>query len=231
MFEKLTKKLTSRKDANQNQAKKALSEFNFLSKLSKFQPDDVIKIADSFYEETSQATKYEKANQLRELIEQGSLSDLIKYMKCDNEIARSIAAQVFSNTDSPNLLDCITAMLKDDSTNLRISCMETLAHMETPLAISLFKQGMSDNSASVRMKAAIGLADLAQLFNNKEAINLLNAHITDPDDNIREFILDELGLIGNESTVKELFKAMDSVNEEEKERLSESLSIILSKTL
>lgn len=209
---------------------RALSDFRFFSKVSD-KTESVFDIAKSIQETSNWGIKSLKTQKLRSIIEEASIADLIKYMKSDNEIIRSIAAQCFADCESPNLINCLEIMMRDESENLRISCLETLSNIEDARTLDLFEKAMKDNSANVRIKAAIGLAEIARTYNSSEAINILNNHINDPDAEVREFIIDELGLIGNENSLTQLFKAMDQVREEDKELVSESLSIILSKAL
>ena len=214
-----------------NLARSAMSEFKYLSKANNKNVDSVFDIAKSLEETTNWNIKSIKTEQIRSTISDASISDLFKYMKSNNEIVRSIACQVFAECKSQNLLNCLEIMFNDESENLRASCMETLYNLQTVDNLSLFEKGMKDKSPKVRMKAAIGIAEMAQIYNNKRAIELLNEHINDKDQEVREFIIDEIGLIGNENSVMQLFKAMEEFgsNEEDSDLISESLSIMLSK--
>lgn len=162
-------------------------------------------------------------------IDKAPINELINYMKSSNEIERTLAAQAFSVYESPNLLNCIEMMLADKSENLRISCMEALANISSPETLLLFELGLKDESPLVRLKAVMGVADLASLYNLKSAITVLNSALQDTSTDVREFAIDELGLIGNQSSVKSLLKAMENANDIEKDLISESLSMLLSR--
>lgn len=212
-------------------AKRALSDFRFFSKVSDGDSESIFDVAKSIEETNNWNIKSIKTQKIRTILENASIAELIKHMKCNNEIIRSIAAQFFAECDSPNLLNCIELMLNDENENLKLSCLDALLHLNTLETLFLFEKGLKDISPSVRLKAAIGISEIARTFKHGRAIAILNDSINDPDTDVREFIIDELGLIGNEQSLTQLFKAMDNFKGDEKELISESLSIILSKAL
>lgn len=212
-------------------SKRVLSEFKFFSTTTTGKTENVYAIAQSLVETKNWNIKSLKMQKIRDIIQKAAIPELIKYMKSQVDIVRSIAAQVFAESNYSNLMNCIELMLDDNSETLRVSCMETLFHLESLDALEMFKKGLTDQSPKVRMKAVVGLAELARIYKNNEAINLLSSAINDPDGEIREFVIDELGLIGNETSITTLLKALETPLKEEKELISESLNIILSKAL
>lgn len=229
MFNKLLKEKSDIKVGNI--AKKALSDFMFFSRSNKNKLDEVINIANTLSEKNNFDSNENDINKLSNIIENASIADLIKYMKCDNEIVRSLASQSFADCESSNLFNCIELMLNDDSENLRSACMQTLYNLLDEKTIGLLKKGIEDESANVRLKAAICLSEIARIYDNKEALNILNNSINDPDPEVRELIIDELGLIGSDASISGLFNAIEDLNDDEKTMASESLEIILAKTM
>lgn len=215
----------------ENIAKKALSEFLFFTKSNRTNLNDVIDLANAINKNTNFDTSESDINKISSIIQNAAVADLIKFMKCDNEIVRSLASEAFADCDSSNLFSCIELMLDDESENLRISCMQTLYSLLDETTIHLLKKGIEDKSSNVRLKAAIGLSEIARIYNNKEALNILNKSINDPDPEVRELIIDELGLIGSDSSISDLFKVIEDLNDNDKTLASESLEIILAKTM
>lgn len=229
MFNKLLKEKSDIKVGNI--AKKALSDFMFFSKSNKNSLNEVMNIANTLSDSDNININENDVNKLNTIIQNASIADLIKYMKCDNEIIRSLASEAFADCESSNLYNCIELMLKDDSENLRSACMQTLYNLLDENTIHLLKKGIEDSSSQVRLKAAIGLSEIARIYNNKEALDILNNSINDPDPEVRELIIDELGLIGSDASISGLFSAIEDLSDDEKTIASESLEIILAKTM
>lgn len=227
-----SKKFKEKSDIKvENIAKKVLSDFLFFTKSNKNNLNEVIDIANTINKNTTLDTNESDINRISAIIQNAAVADLIKFMKCDNEIIRSLASEAFADCESSNLHNCIDLMLNDESENLRISCMQTLYNLLDINTIHLFKKGIEDQSSKVRLKAAIGLSEIARIYDNKEALNILNNSINDPDPEVRELIIDELGLIGSDSSITELFKVIEILNDDDKTLASESLEIILAKTM
>lgn len=208
---------------------KASNESMFSSMPNK-KEENIFDIANTLNDAPNANIKGLRIAAIKKVIERASLVELINYMKSEVDIVRSIAAEVFSNNPSPNIYNCIEKMLDDTNENLRISCTEALCHLMNEESINIIEKSTKDQSAKVRLQSAICLADLATTYGNKNAVELLNSLITDPDSEVREFVIDEIGLIGNSNSAKQLLNIVDDEKyQEEKELISESLNLILSK--
>jgi HEAT repeat protein len=229
MFNRLKNDISDFKPGNA--LNKSIQEFKFFSKVTKTDSENLINAAKAIEETNNSNIKMLKIQNLREKIQDTSVAELIKYMKCDIDILRTLAAQAFAECGSPNLIDCMSLMLKDTNDNLRLACLEAIIHLEDPETLPLLKQAIKDNSSGVRLKAAICLAELSRLGMNSEAINILNFALNDPDKEVREFVIDELGLIGNEKSLVKILEALEKTQGDEKDLLNESLSLIMSRAV
>lgn len=164
-------------------------------------------LASKFESAKDKSSKAAYLNTIRDSINQKPLSDVLGLMNSDIEIIRSLSSQVFAEVDSPNLYACMDKMLSDKSENLRLSCTEAMIYLSSPEYIKLLKKALSDKSPKVRIKAAIGLVDIVTMYENKDAIHILKTAANDSNEDVKDFITDELTLLGYET----------AVNKEEKE--------------
>lgn len=206
---------------------KNLSDLNFLCK-STNNETTIFEIAEEFDKSCDKEVKSRLYNKMKEMVSHSSISQLIKYMKSPTELVRSISAKQLSESQFPNLLACIKQMLNDNSVSLKLSCLETLFHMNLPESISLYESALEDTNPKIRLKAAIGLAELAYTQKNKEAITILNNAIDDPDTEVRDFIIDELALIGNDKSLVKLIDLLGTSPDNSNEKLCESFALMLS---
>lgn len=202
-----------------------LSDLNFLSK-STNNETNIFKLAEEFDKSNDKDVKANLYRQIKEIVSKASISQLIKYMRSSTELVRSVAAKQLSESQFPNLIACIKQMLNDNSVYLKLSCLETLFHMNVAESTDLYESALEDKNPKVRLKAAVGLAELAYSHNNKRAITILNNAIDDPDPEVRDFIIDELALIGDDKSLERLMDLLRSENSNEK--LYESFALMLS---
>jgi HEAT repeat protein len=229
MFEKLLGLKSDYKSASAS--KNNFADLRFFSKLAKTDSKSIYDIARSLKDCSNPDIKKFKIHEIRNYINSASIADLINHMKSPYDIIRSLSAQAFAECGSPNILGCIEKMLDDENENLRLACMDAILQLESPDTLEVLRKAIKDNSARVRLKAAVCLAELYRLSLSKEAINVLNSALDDSDEEVREFVIDELGLIGNENSLIKILDAIDKTEGKEQDLLNESLELIMSRAM
>jgi len=122
-------------------------------------------------------------------------SDLAILMPHSNEFVRHYAARAYVDKNPSNLLDVLKIMLLDKNEFMREAAVIALCYMNSSENLDILKNAAQDSSEIIRLKALTGIADIALEYSSKEAVEILKEHSNDPDEEIREFVKDELSFL------------------------------------
>jgi hypothetical protein len=124
-----------------------------------------------------------------------SSADLGLLFSCNDELMRGIAVRAYVDKNKPDLLLKLKEMLKDQNELIRHSAVSGLAYLNLQENLDLLKEALNDKSDFVKMAALTGVADIAHEYNCSEAKTILKAFLNYQNEQIREFIQDELSLL------------------------------------
>jgi len=140
-----------------------------------------------------------KSRGISELVDNiNSLSEheILLLMSSNNEVIRSIAAKAYVDKAPVNILYNLKTMLKDENKNVRESAVISLCYLNSVNALELLRKATKDPCFSIKIKALAGIADIAAIYSNQQAKEILKEFSTDENPEIKEFVNDELSIIG-----------------------------------
>ena len=125
-----------------------------------------------------------------------SEQEILLLMSSNNEVIRSIAAKAYVDKAPVNLFYDLKNMLKDENKYLRESAVISLCYLNSVDTLKLLVRATKDNCSSIKLKALTGIADIAATYSNQQAKDILQQFLTDENSEIREFVSDELSILG-----------------------------------
>lgn len=140
--------------------------------------------------------RQEKIFQAIQLAKTLSNYEARELMTSHNEVIREIGAKTFVEKTSELLMKNLMMMLTDKNCFMRESAVVSLCYINTPQVLPLLEKATQDFSVPVKMKALVGIADIAFEFSDENAKNMLQKFQSDECQEVRRFIDDELSIIG-----------------------------------
>lgn len=141
--------------------------------------------------ETDQNIKSLKADEIIKDIDNLSENELISLMKQPNEILRSFVARSFVGRSPKELFTKLENLLNNENENVRDSAVIALCYINSSNVLYLLDLAANDSSASIKMRALSGIADIATEHSDEKAKEILKQYLNDKDPKIREYVQDE----------------------------------------
>lgn len=169
----------------------SLKSESFQRKMSHIS-DKIQKLAKSKNPDRKNIEISEIINIINSLSEQ----EILLSMSNNNEFIRSISARVFVDKNQESfLLDSLKKMLKDKNEYIRDSAVSALCYLNSPDTLDMLSNAANDSCDSIKLRALTGIADIASEHGNKQAKEILKRFLTNENNEIKEFVADELSLL------------------------------------
>ncbi|MEA3547128.1 MAG: HEAT repeat domain-containing protein [Thermodesulfobacteriota bacterium] len=131
-----------------------------------------------------------------------SISTISDYLYSGNRELVVAAIQALSNIDRPESVHCLTERMGTDS-DLDLLILDSLAELQDQLALDTLSDGLRSPYAHIRNHARSRLTAIGA-----KAIPTLTANLGDPDTDFQVLILNTLGFIGDDSSVRAIRKLL-----------------------
>jgi len=137
----------------------------------------------------------EKISEIVDYIHLLSDKELLNLMSNENEIIRNLAARSYVDNSDKLSIGELEKMLKDENEFLRDSAITALCYINSDETLNLLKEATKDTSKLLKMKAITGIADIASEHSNSKAKEILRQFLNDKNDEIKQFVTDELSFL------------------------------------
>ncbi|MDP3937314.1 MAG: HEAT repeat domain-containing protein [Deltaproteobacteria bacterium] len=144
-------------------------------------------------------------------------------LNCGDEEARREAVESLFQASGPDVLRLLIRATGDESWRVRKTSVEALlTYTEPAEAIDALIHGLhAEDNAGLRNACVETLIRMGEM-----AVLALLPHVSSPDEDVRKFVIDILGGIGDERAVPALVGAMGDSNENVRATAAENLGLI-----
>ncbi len=142
-------------------------------------------------------------------------------LTADEPQQRAAAITSLANFDDPNAVAALTSAIKDPNTDLRQLAAKSLLQQHSNLAPTFLCQYLRSEDVALRNLAAKTLAAFGT-----ESLPALQKACSDPDQVVRKFAVEVIGLIGHASAVPTLLQRLHDQSENVVRSAIEALGLI-----